>query len=261
MSHVLVFDLETVPDVQGLKRLHADLAHLTDDVEVIKKATERLQEEKGTDFFPLHLQKIVTISCVFRGGKEPLSVRSLGSENSSEEELIQQFFKIIDFYSPRLVSWNGNGFDLPVLHYRSLIHKIASQTYWDTGDHERDKKYNNYLSRYHTKHIDLMDSLAKLSGRNAPLDQMAKLCGYPGKLDMDGSQVWQQWYSGQSKAVRDYCETDVMNTWLLYCRFLYIKGDIFDRAYEEEMNLARSLVQELAKTHAHWQDFLDAWVD
>ncbi len=78
----------------------------------------------GSDFLQLHLQKIVAISCALRD-KEDFRVWSLGSAADSEAELIRRFFEGIEKYSPQLVSWNGGGFDLPVLHYRSLVHGIA----------------------------------------------------------------------------------------------------------------------------------------
>ena len=116
---------------------------------------------------------------------------SLGEPGSSEAELIQRFYDGIEKYTPQLVSWNGGGFDLPVLHYRGLIHGVAAARYWDMGRRRQEFKWNNYLARYHTRHLDLMDVLAMFQPRaNAPLDQMAKLIGFPGKLGMDGRKCW-----------------------------------------------------------------------
>ncbi len=172
--------------------------------------------------------------------------------------MIRQFFKTIDVYKPQIISWNGSGFDWPVLHYRSLIHGVSSLAYWDTGEEDRDFKYNNYLSRYHTRHTDLMDVLAGYSGRaNAPLDQLAKLCGFPGKLGMDGSQVWTAWQDGRADEVRAYCETDVVNTWLMYCRFRLIKQDLDEQAYQQEIELVRETLTQLDKPH--WQEYLSHW--
>jgi hypothetical protein len=80
------------------------------------------------------------------------------------------------------VSWNGGGFDLPVLHYRGLIHGVTAPRYWDMGEGDyrdsRDFKWNNYISRYHMRHLDLMDLLAMYQPRgSAPLDQLARLMG------------------------------------------------------------------------------------
>ena len=190
MIPTLVFDLETIPDADGLRRLNPQWADLP-DADLIESALAQRRETHGNDFLPLHLQKIAVVGCVFRDD-QGFRVRTLGQADDPEETLISGFFKTIGHYTPTLVSWNGSGFDLPVLHYRSLIHGVAAPRYWDTGEDDRDFRFNNYLNRYHTRHIDLMDVLAKFNGRaNAPLDQLAKLCGFPGKLDMDGGQVWQ----------------------------------------------------------------------
>ena len=63
------------------------------------------------------------------------------------------------------MSWNGGGFDLPVLNYRALIHGVTAARYWDWGDDDREFKFNSYLGRYHTRHLDLMDVLAMYQPR------------------------------------------------------------------------------------------------
>lgn len=256
MIPTLVFDLETIPDANGIRSLN-DWDPDMPDAEVIERAAQIRLEQTGSDFFPLHLQKIAVIGCVFRDDSG-FRVKTLGQPNDDESVLIAGFFKTIERYTPRLLSWNGNGFDLPVLHYRSLIHGIAAHRYWDMGEDDRDFKYNNYISRYHTRHIDLMDLLAKYNGRaNAPLDQLAKLCGFPGKLGMDGSQVWPAWNEGRADEVRAYCETDVVNTWLVYCRFRLIKGELDQIAYDREVELVRTTLEQ--SNQAHWQEYLAAW--
>jgi predicted PolB exonuclease-like 3'-5' exonuclease len=103
-----------------------------------------------------------------------------------------------------------------------------------------------------------MDVLAKFNGRaNAPLDQLAKLCGFPGKLDMDGGQVWQAWHAGDRDHVRNYCETDVVNTWLVYCRYRLIKGELDASAYAAELALVRDTLTAIDAPH--WKAFLSAW--
>ena len=138
-----------------------------------------------------------------------------------------------------------------------MIHGVTAAKYWDWGDDDRDFKYNNYLSRYHTRHLDLMDVLAQYQPRaSAPLDAMAKLSGFPGKLGMDGSEVLGAVRDGRLAEVRAYCETDVMNTYLLYQRFRLMRGELSAGEYAKELSLAR---EKLAATGAtHWQE-LAAW--
>ncbi len=193
------------------------------------------RQKTGSDFMPHHLHRIVAISCVLRLGDQ-LKVWSLGEPDSSEGELIQRFYDGIERYTPQLVSWNGGGFDLPVLHYRSLIHGVAAARYWDWGDDDKDFKWNNYLGRYHTRHLDLMDVLAMYQPRaNAAFGR------------------------GEIEAIRNYCETDVMNTWLVYLRFQKMRGTLSEAAYRSEIALARSTVAEHAAPH--WREFLAAWPD
>jgi predicted PolB exonuclease-like 3'-5' exonuclease len=256
MAPVLVFDIETIPDIAGLRSLNGWDAGVS-DAEVAARAFASRQEATGRDFMPHHLQRVVAISCVFRDD-EGLRVRSLGSTADGEAKLIQDFFRTVERYKPQLVSWNGGGFDLPVLHYRGLIHGIQAGRYWELGEEDREFKWNNYISRYHMRHLDLMDVLALYQPRaTAPLDALARLCGFPGKLGMDGSKVWETYLAGGLAEIRDYCETDVMNTWLVYCRFQLMRGCLSPGDYEAEIALARHVLSTLPG--AHWKEYLDVW--
>lgn len=253
---VLVFDIETVPDTSGARRLYGFPASLPDaDVEQAMMASRRAV--KGSDFQPPHLQRVVAIACVLRRAEE-FHVWSLGDPEASEAEIIRRFFEGIEKYRPILVSWNGGGFDLPVLHYRGLAHGIAAPRYWDTGHLERQARWDNYTSRYQQRHTDLMDLLALYQSRNyVPLNEAALLCGFPGKLGMDGSAVAGAVRSGRLDDVRAYCETDVLNTWLIYLRFQQHRGLLTDDDYAAEINRVQTFLD--ASDASHWQDFREAW--
>lgn len=262
---VLVFDIETVPDVAGLRRLHNYPATVS-DAEVVQQVTEKRLSEGSSEFLPLYLQKIVAISCVIRRstkeGLPQFKVGSLGQIGDDEKTIITAFYELIEKYTPQLVSWNGSGFDLPVLHYRALLNQVAAPRYWEMGESNdsdsKEFKWNNYINRYHMRHIDLMDVLAKHNSRaNAPLDALAKLCGFPGKMGMDGSQVWPAYQAGQLEQIRQYCETDVVNTYLVYCRFQEMRGGFSSAEYEEEISFVKKqLEQEAKQGKAPWPEYL-----
>ena len=256
MTPVLVFDIETIPDAAGLR---AAWGLEGDDDTVVQAALARRREQTGgsSDFLPLHLHRVAVISMLMRDD-DGLRVRSLDGASEPEHKLVQGFYRTLAKYSPNLVSWNGSGFDLQVLNYRAMVHGVQAPRFWDQGEDDRDFRYNNYVSRYHSRHTDLMDLLALYNGRaNAPLDQLARLCGFPGKLGMDGGQVWTAWQAGRRAEVRDYCETDVVNTWLLYCRFQLMRGVLDRDAYDADIALTRTSLAGLPG--AHWQEFLAAW--
>jgi predicted PolB exonuclease-like 3'-5' exonuclease len=258
MAPVLVFDIETVPDVAGLRRVWSLPESMPDD-EVAELAFARRREKTGSDFLPLHLHRVVAIGCLFSDA-EGVRVKCLGRGGEPEGRIVQAFYATIDRHSPQLVSWNGSGFDLQVLHYRALVHGVQAHRYWDQGEDDRDFKWNNYIGRYHTRHLDLMDILALYNARaNAPLDELAKLCGFPGKLGMDGSQVWPTWRAGGLAQICDYCETDVANTFLMYCRFQLLRGAISPERFRQEAGRLRQALEALPGEH--WREFLAAWTD
>ncbi|HIL22751.1 3'-5' exonuclease [Alcanivorax sp.] len=253
--NVLVFDIETIPDLDGGRRIY-DLDGLSDK-DTASALLNLRRQENGTEFLRLHLHRIVAISVVLRSA-QGVKVWSLGDENSTEKELIERFYDGIDRFTPNLVSWNGGGFDLPVLHYRALKHGVAAHRYWETGNEDTSFKWNNYLSRYHQRHLDLMDVLAMYNGRaNAPLDQIATLLGFPGKMGMSGGKVFDAFQDGDLKGIRDYCETDVLNTWLVYLRFQLMRGELDATGYDQELALLQDYLKE--EGHPHFLAFLETW--
>jgi len=232
MMKTLVFDIETVPDVALGRRLFG--FEDVNDSDVAKAMAFRQLQRQGSDFLPLYQHRIVAISVVLSSSND-LKIWSLGSPTSDEEELVQRFFDGLDKYSPELVSWNGAGFDLPVLHYRSLLHGVPSPRYWEMGDEDRSFRYNNYLNKYHWRHIDLMDVLSGFQPRaKAGLNDIAVMLGFPGKLGMQGDQVWDYYQQGEIEKIRDYCETDALNTYLIFLRFQHIRGLLDQQQLQSE---------------------------
>ena len=254
--NILVFDIETVPDIESGKRIFG-LENLSDADAAEAMFTQRL-EQTGSDFLAHHLHKIVAISIVYRGYNDVFRVLSLGDLDSSEADLVKQFFGGIEKYSPTLVSWNGSGFDLQVLHYRALLHGTSAERYWEMGDTDQQFRWSNYINRYHLRHTDLMDLLSLYNLRAAaPLDQLAIMMGFPGKMGMKGDQVWPAYQKGELAEIRAYCETDVLNTYLIYLRFEVMRGHLTEDNYQAECQLVRDTLK--ASGQDHLVMFEEAW--
>jgi predicted PolB exonuclease-like 3'-5' exonuclease len=226
--NVLVFDIETIPDIDGCRRIY-DLHGLSDD-DVARAVFQLRRQQSGTEFLRHYLHRVVAISAVLRT-RDQFKVWSLGDIESDEQDLLQR-----------------------------LLYPINAGHYWENGQNDTSFRYNNYLSRFHDRHTDLMDVLAAHQPRaNAPLDEIAGLCGFPGKMGMSGSKVWEAYQQGQIKEIRDYCETDVLNTYLVYLNFERSRGNLDQTRYQAECQLAR---QELkASAMQHLLDFESAWID
>lgn len=253
--NVLVFDIETIPDVE-LGRRSFGLEGLS-DAQVAKAMFAHQRQKTGSEFLPHEQHRVVAISCVMRS-RDGLRLWSLGDLASGEAELVSRFFEGIEKFTPDLVSWNGGGFDLPVLHYRAMRHSIQAPRYWEHGDEDNNFRWNNYLSRFHWRHLDLMDVISGYQNRaRASLSDMADLLGFPGKLGFSGAKVWDAYQQGDLAGIRNYCETDVLNTWLVYLRCQLMRGVLTPQAHAEELERVRALLR--ASSAPHCAEFLAAW--
>ncbi len=253
--NTLVFDIETVPDTAYGRRLYG-LGEASDRA-VAELMFSQRRAEAGTDFLPLEQHRVVAIAAVMRS-RETLRVWSVGEEASPEKELLERFFDGLDKYVPTLVTWNGAGFDLPVLHYRTLLHGVTAARYWETGENDTSFRYSNYLSRFHWRHMDLMDILSGFQGRGrASLSDMASLLGFPGKLGMKGAEVWDAYQRGELANIRAYCESDVLNTYLIFLRFELVRGNLSPTEHVAEVQRVRQFLCD--STATHHREFLAAW--
>ena len=256
MTPILAFDIETVPDAAGIRRLYELPADLPDR-EVAELAFQKRRVQSGNDFLPPHLQRVIVISCVARD-EDGVHIFSIAEPERDEKAIIHRFFDAIERKVPQLVSWNGKGFDIPVLNHRALIHGVCCPRFWENGDEDQSFRYNNYTNRYQTRHLDLMDQLAMFNARNfAPLDDMARLASLPGKLGVGGAEVWPEYQKGNLQAIRDYCEADVVNTFVLFLRFQMVRGLLAPEQYAAECATLRAVLEK--RPEPHWKEFLSLW--
>lgn len=229
-NKLVIFDIETVIDCEAGRRL-LNLPQEMSDAEVIKNMEDyHLQITDGKNKFirqPFH--KIVAISFLSadiertaEGEKYILTeVRSGGKLDSSEKELVAGFFSYLKAAKPRLVTFNGRTFDVPVLKYRAMVHGIDAKWYYQMGD-----KWNNYGSRYSLDwHCDLIEAFSDFgTSARVKMNELCAAFSIPGKLDVDGAQVQTLFDEGNLQEIRDYCELDVISTYLLYLKYAQHTG-------------------------------------
>lgn len=237
---VLVFDIETIPDVRSGSRLYG--LDLPDDDTVLAMSNIRRQES-NSDFPRLPLHEIVCISCLWAEDGH-IKLFSFCQESMSEQEMIKRFLSVFDKHFPTLVSWNGSAFDLPVLILRAMHYGLSAQGLLDQGDFNQARRYDNYQNRYQHRHTDLMDCLALFNARNFQrLDELALFLGFPGKQGHSGYHVHDYVKTQDWKVLCQYCESDVINTWLIYLRWQLLRGHL-------------SLDE-----HQHWIKFTHDYID
>ncbi|MCY3988752.1 MAG: 3'-5' exonuclease [Gammaproteobacteria bacterium] len=247
MSAKLVLDIETVPDAEMGRGLYG-LEDL-DEGEVMRAMLHHYQQRTGLEFLPPIQHKVVAIGVVLRNdeGVRPLV---LGEEDAKESELIMRFFRGLGHYVPDLVTWNGAAFDLPVLNFRALRHEIQTKIYWETGVNDRAFRFNNYLSRFHWRHTDLMDALSGFQGRGRPsLREACALLGLPGKNLMEGSSVMDAYLEGRIGDIRRYCLEDALNTYLVSIHFDYLRGNLSQDSLDDEYGLLIDVLKASGEQH------------
>ncbi|WP_295198630.1 3'-5' exonuclease [uncultured Brevundimonas sp.] len=211
-QRVIVFDLETIPCTDTLARLHGRET-MTDD-----EAADLL----GTKFPKLPLHKVAVLAALVAERTDGVwRIRSLGAPHigeRSEAELISAFAGRVEALRPTLVTFNGSGFDLPVLRYRAMINAIAAP----------GLTCRPYFKRYDASHVDLCDELASFqSNAKVGLDDLCRMMGLPGKpVGIDGSRVWDHVRAGRIQECADYGETDVVNTYRVWLRHELFRGAI-----------------------------------
>ncbi len=235
---VMVFDCETILDVELIK---AGFAHEfgeslqnMSDLEISQRAIEIHKEASGTEFLPICYHQVVSIAAVFcdefghfiKVGNFPACG---DSKEEREESLLSGFLNYLNKNQPKLISFNGRGFDIPMLLLRSMKYALNAAAYFEENNLQFNKtKWENYRQRYAERfHTDLLESLGNYGvARNLKLDVLAKLVGFPGKYDMSGDAVLTLYYAKEQERIDSYCQSDVLNTYGLYLRYELLKGNL-----------------------------------
>ncbi|MFN6962740.1 MAG: ribonuclease H-like domain-containing protein [Pyrinomonadaceae bacterium] len=268
------YDLEWIPDPRGARRL-LDLAEEMPDHEAMQALWKHCgaTDEEPRPFVKYLFSRVVSIAflsrnVVFRDGVKTIEFKlySLpklplnGDPTATEESaIIGQFLHYVGERDPYLVGYNSAASDLQVLVQRSLVNEITAPKFclvpskpWEGRD---------YFYRYSEEHLDLLRLLS--NGKMTPrLDEIAKLCGFPGKIDVDGKQVVDLWLAGELQKIVEYNQIDVLNTYLVWLRVVYFCGKLTDEKYHEELELFRAFLEDEAQdpNKAHVRQFVEAWV-
>ncbi len=184
-------------------------------------------DESQTDRLPAPPHhRVVAIGALQLGGRdyECRKLGIVGRDAEDEHQILSEFATILDEHRPTLVTYNGRSFDLPVIAMRCLRHGVPFRHYYQS----RDVRY-----RFSAEgHLDLMDFVSDY-GASKPcrLDIIAKLCGMPGKVGVDGKDVGPLVHAGRIGEVRDYCLCDVVQTAAVFLRVQLLRGEIDRERY------------------------------
>jgi predicted PolB exonuclease-like 3'-5' exonuclease len=238
MMNVIVWDIETVPDLKGFAAANGHVG----------KTDEEVRAELG-DKFPKHIyHSIICIGALVAHREEGghWTVDALGAPHVGErpeKELIASFVDKIAALTPQLITFNGSSFDLPVLRYRAMVHGVAAP-----GLAARP-----YFHRYTEDTIDLCDVLSSFSSQaKATLHELCLVMGLPGKPNgMTGAEVEKYNRDGHVREIADYCESDVLNTYRVWLRYELFRGRLSDAEFQASEANLMEFVNARGNTKAH----------
>jgi predicted PolB exonuclease-like 3'-5' exonuclease len=249
----LVVDTESIPDGRLLSRVKFRDEELTEEQAIERAQAEaRERSRDGSDFLPVSFQYPVAV-CVLRVGDDfgLQAFKQLDAPQFRPRQMVKAFWDGVCHYRPKLVTFNGRGFDLPLLELAAFRYGLSAQDY-----------FLNSRNRYRGD-IDLLDWLCnygacRLAGG---LDLLSKVLGKPGKMAVSGDQVYALYRAGKLQEINDYCLFDTLDTYFVFLRTRVLTGDL---TLEQEHDLvvrAKAWLTERVGECPAVRQYLDNWGD
>lgn len=236
------FDCEWAPDVAAGRRLYRLGADLPDD-EVLRVMWEQggATPEDPQPFLKTVLCRIVSIAAVVRVETSDgvrLHLWTIPERPDdvavTEADILSRFLGKFGKSRPVLVGYNSRSSDVHILVQRAIVNglclpEFAKQACGKPWDMDA---------------VDLMDVVGGFKkGTSCSLDEIANLCGIPGKLDTTGHDVARLYYGGKRREIVEYNAFDALTTYLLWLRVEHFKGTFDADQYAREQELVRNLLK------------------
>ncbi|MBV9216176.1 MAG: ribonuclease H-like domain-containing protein [Acidobacteria bacterium] len=272
----LFFDMEWVPDADGSRRLYGLPGEMT-EIEAMnamwQKAAYYDAEKNPRPFVKYMFSRVASIAFLSRKAyynseREPVVEFGLYSlpelpvhdDAKDESEIIRKFLYWVGKRCPQLVGFNSSESDVQVLIQRALINEIAAPDFCRRPD--KPWEGNDYFKKWDNEdHLDLIKLFSGRREMTPKLDELAKLCGYPGKIDVKGDQVVDLWLDGDLTKIIEYNQIDVLNTYLVWLRVVYFAGALSGERYFFEQEAFREFLEQESQkpNRAFLAEFLSAW--
>lgn len=258
VSH-LVFDCESIADGALIAKVRYPGENLSAEQAVARYQAELL-ETKGSTFIPHTFQiPIAVVIAKVTKDYRLLDIVSLDEPQFRSHVITAHFWKGWEVYKrPQWVTFNGRTFDLPLMELAAYRYGISIKAWF------KNDGYRSPRNRYSVdSHLDLQDLLTNFSATrfNGGLNLATKMLGKPGKMDVTGDQVQQQYDDGDLVGISDYCRCDVLDTYFVFLRSMVLTGQLTLEQEVEIIAETKQWIQDRAETCDAYATYLDAWQD
>jgi len=238
MSNYLILDIETIPDESLIDKPIVPIGNITTDkgigcpfaaVGLMPEPARAQPAPEPSSIPPPYANRPIAIGCLWLDANlTPIKCGCLGTSKYGDDEkaLLVDFTSFAGREKPAIVTWNGRGFDLPVITLRCYKYGIPLEWY------DQDYRYR-YTDKKNIDLFDLMTDFGAVSKKGFKLDKIARLIGLPGKYGVDGSQVKGLFEAGRFEEIEEYCITDVIQTAFIFIRFQLWRGRISAEMHDQ----------------------------
>ena len=268
-KEIWAFDVEWVPDPETGRRVYSLSSEMPDE-QVINYMFEQAgaTQENPRPFIKTALSRVVSISALIRtepmDGGDPdhklISRPKCGAGAMAETDILQGFLDGLGETKPQIVGFNLVGADLPILVQRAAANSVRAKGFCSRP--QKPWEGMDYFYRFGDAIVDLMDVYSNNNRNNPSLHEMACAMGIPGKIDMAGDQVLDNWLEDKVPQIVAYNEFDALTTFLVWLRTVRMAGLRDPEACDREEELLRSRIEEwIGQGRKYLQQFLTKWDD
>jgi len=257
----LIFDIEAVADGDLVSRIRYPKDGLS-AADAVARYRAELIAETGRDVLPTTFMLPISVAVAKVDAQYRLQdVVTLDAPQYRPPVIARLFWQGWNHYGrPTLVSFNGRGYDLPVLELAAFRYGYSVPAWFNVEARSFEQARNRYNADAHLDLYDLLSNFgaARLTGG---LNLLANLIGKPGKTDVDGSQVQDLYDAGRVDLINDYCRCDVLDTYFVFLRTRLLLGKMTLDAEQTQVQATKRWLEEQAATVPAYADYLAHWGD
>jgi len=263
--HYLIFDIESVADPELVAKVH----YAGKDIEpqaAVCQYRDELMAANGTDFIPYTFQIPISVAIAkVAGDFQLIDLVVLDEPHFRPHEICRRFWQGWEYFKqPTLVSYNGRGFDIPLMELTAFRYGVSIPAWFSLDQKTFEQPRNRYNTR---SHFDLNDILTNFGAVrfHGGLNLAANLLGKPGKMDVQGNMVQDLFEAGEVARINDYCRCDVLDTYFVFLRTMVLLGNLSLQREQELVRQTKEWLQQRTEIPAfavyleHWGDWINPW--